>query len=155
MQNAFGVSCFKRAHNVRRQSQSPLQRHRTPQWRAVDILKNQVILTDVVNLADVRMIQGGDRPSFLLKSRTIRGFDTLNRHDAIQPRVKSLPHLPHAGRTEWREDLIRPDLIACLERHVIDSAKCNGLAANCAWITAYPDRTGVEGWATIRGEPNS
>jgi hypothetical protein len=66
----------------------------------------EVIRSDVVDLANVRMIQRGDGPCFLLESRAMATFEVLHRDDAIQAGVTSLPNLAHASRAEIRNNLV-------------------------------------------------
>ena len=87
---------------------------------------HQVIRTDVVDLADVRMIQRGDGASFLLKPRAMLALEPLDGDDAIQACVASLPDLAHAARANVRKNLIRAESVACVQRHGIQSSLSQG-----------------------------
>jgi hypothetical protein len=63
--------------------------------RARDLSRDaQRVRADVVNLADVRMIERRDRTRFLLEPRPVVALQPLDRHDTIEPCVPRLPHLP-------------------------------------------------------------
>jgi len=63
MQNAPLVRRFQRAHDMQGERESLFGAQRSLQRSAIDEFKNQVIRTDIVNLADVRMIQRRNRPA--------------------------------------------------------------------------------------------
>ena len=71
-----------------------------------------VVLADIVERADVRVIEGRDRFGFALESlaaiRVGRGFvgQNLDRDGAIEPAVFRAIHLAHAARAERRDDFI-------------------------------------------------
>ena len=64
---------------------------------ALDVLEHQVIRADVVDLADVGMIQRGDRARLLLEPRVMLALQPFDRDDAIQAGVAGFPHLAHAA----------------------------------------------------------
>ena len=123
MHHAFAVRRIERFRDLPRQPHGFLNRLRSLERIAFYVFQHQVIRSDVEDLADVRMIQGGDRASFLLKARAVLGVQPLHRHDAIQPRVPRLPHLTHAARANRREDFIRAEFVAWLKRHPVDAVK--------------------------------
>ena len=94
---------------------------RPPERLAFDVLHHQVIRTDVMERADVRMIQRGDGASFLLKTRRVLALELFNRDDTVQPRVTRLLNLAHAARTNRRKDFVRAEFVARLERHLCSS----------------------------------
>ena len=75
---------------------------------------NSVLIADIVQRADVWMIQRRDRLRFALKAATRVGIGRdvgrkdLDRHGAIEPRVARLVDLPHPARPDRRDDLVRP-----------------------------------------------
>jgi hypothetical protein len=98
MQNALTVG--DRSGDLRRQPQSFLGRYRSAERVTVQILHdhevNAIVIADVVQGADVRMIQPGDRTSFLLQALAclriighVRGQD-LDRDRTIDPGVYAL-----------------------------------------------------------------
>jgi len=44
-------------------------------------------------------------------------LELLDRHDAVEPRVASLPHLSHPACAKRREDLIGTESFTNRERH--------------------------------------
>jgi hypothetical protein len=74
MCDALLVRGFERVTYLRCDSQSFIKRHRPFGRLALDKLHHQIIRADVVNLADVGMIQRGDRFGFTLETlRELRG----------------------------------------------------------------------------------
>ena len=73
---------------------------------ALDVLHHQVIRPDVVELADMWMIQRGDGTSLVLEPLGVLGPEALDGHDTIDPRVTGLPHFAHAARAEGRDELV-------------------------------------------------
>ena len=69
---------------------------------------------DVVNRADVRVIQGGNGPRFALKPRAELGIVAeaircqLEGDNAVQTGISGFVHFAHAARTCEFEDLVRP-----------------------------------------------
>ena len=86
---------------------------------AADELEHDVgltlVLQDFVDLADVRMIQLGDRRGLaqepLLRRFVLRvvGLQRLDRDRARQLRVERLVHDAHASATDLLDDLVAPD----------------------------------------------
>ena len=79
---------------------------------AFDVLQHQVIRPDVVDLANMRMIQRRDCTRFLLESGSVLTLQLLYGDDATKTCVTCLPHFTHATGTEGREDFVRPKTIS-------------------------------------------
>jgi hypothetical protein len=85
-------------------------------------LLGAAMLADVVQGADVRVVQGGDEPRLLLKpleriaTRRTRG-EHLDRDLAVQPCVARTIHLAHAASAERRNDFIGSQTTTGDERH--------------------------------------
>jgi hypothetical protein len=62
--------------------------------RALDELHHQVVRSDVVNLANVGMIQRGDGFRFTIESLTELRGGNFDRDIAIQAWIARLPHFP-------------------------------------------------------------
>ena len=84
----------------------------------------RALAADVVQGADVRVVQGGHDPRLALEpvaelriARERVGED-LDRDRAIEPRVARLVHLAHAAGTQGGEDLIGAEVGAGSEGHV-------------------------------------
>ena len=71
--------------------------------------------TDVVERADVRMVQRGDRPRLTIESLAelrIRGErfrQDLDRDRALQPRVARSVHFTHSTGAKWSLDFVRSE----------------------------------------------
>ena len=64
-------------------------------------LRYEVVRADIVKRANVRMIQGGDGASLLLKAVREVLPGELDRDVAAQPGVARLVHLTHAAGADW------------------------------------------------------
>src|SRR4051812_22602136 len=65
------------------------------------------------------MIQRCNGPGLASEALAELGFGGLDGYDAVQPRVAGLPHFAHATCPDWREYLVRPQLIARSKRHIL------------------------------------
>src|ERR1017187_7727498 len=68
------------------------QRHRSCERPTFDVLQHQVIRPDVVDLANVPMIQRRDGTRFLLEPGSVLALQLLNGDDATKTWVACLPH---------------------------------------------------------------
>ena len=94
---------------------------------ALQVLHDEVagalLFADVVQRADVRVVETGDDARFTLEAfPRVRCLSERRREDldsdgAIQPRVTRLIHLAHAACTERRDDLVRAEKRPARERH--------------------------------------
>src|SRR5437868_14117413 len=89
-----------------------LDGQRTLERDALDVLHDQVVGSNVVERADVGMIQGRDGAGFALKTLTKLSLGNLDGHDAIKARVTSLVDVAHSARTDRSENLVRPEFVA-------------------------------------------
>jgi hypothetical protein len=82
-----------------------------------------VLVTDVEERADVRVVQGRDRlrlaiePGAELLVRREAGRQDLDRDVALEAGVAPLPDLPHPTGAQGRGDLVRPEPCAWLDCH--------------------------------------
>src|SRR5262245_30408696 len=85
-------------------------------------------LTDIVNRADVCVVECSNGPSFALESSPpIRVAGKLCGEDldgdrAIEPRVERPIDLAHAARTNQADDFIGPEAVARCQGHMSDVA---------------------------------
>ena len=113
VQDAAIVSGFQCARDLDRLADRFGCRDRTAQRRAVDVLEHEIARPDVVQLADVRMVKGRDRPRFVFEStqaiRVIghRRGENLHGDCAIKPRVAGFVDLAHPARAKERDDFVR------------------------------------------------
>ncbi len=110
-------------HDLHRQAYHLLDAERTVQRGALHVLEHQIAGADIVDLADVRMIQRRNCPRLLLEAADAirvggkRLGENLDRHVATKTRVARAIHLAHAAGADQRDDFIRADLRAQREWH--------------------------------------
>ena len=75
------------------------------------------MLADVVERADVRMVQRGNRARFTFEPFAEWSVDGFDGDDPIEPRVAGFEDFTHAARADRREDLVRPEARAGNQRH--------------------------------------
>jgi len=85
--------------------------------RPLDKLHDQVVRPDVVELADIGMIQRGDGAGFPLEALAEILVRNLDGDGAIEARVARTIHLAHTARAHGRGDLIRPQPSSGSQRH--------------------------------------
>ena len=106
VQDAAIVSRFQRARDLDRLSDRFGRRDRTAQWLAVDVLEHEIARPDVVQLADVRMVQRRDRPRFMFESaQAIRVMghwrgENFDGDVAIETRIAGAVDFAHPARAE-------------------------------------------------------
>jgi hypothetical protein len=112
MHDALIVRGFQRGRNLLRNTESFFKWNRTfsdplRQRRALDVLHDEVVRTDIVERADIGVVQSGDGAGFTFESigeLLRRNFDG---DIAAQTRVPRFPHLTHPAFTYGRGDFIR------------------------------------------------
>ena len=115
VQDAAIVSRFQRARDLDRLADCFWRRDRTAQWLAVDVLEHEIAWADVVQLADVRMVQGRDRPRFMFESaQAIRVMghwrgENFDGDVAIEARIAGSVDLAHPARAKERDDFVRAE----------------------------------------------
>src|SRR5579864_9656454 len=90
------------------------------QGRALDVLHHQVVWPDIVQGADVGMVQGRDRVRFALEALGELLVGNLDGDGAIQPRIASFVDLAHAARADGRDDLIGSQPSSSRQGHKIE-----------------------------------
>ena len=132
MNDSFGVRGFQRCRDLSRYAQG-LSRGKSVRLftgnnrSAVNALHNNVVGTDIVNLADVGVIQRRDGFGFTLKSLAELRAGNFDRDEAIQPRVLSAVHFSHAARADGREDFVRAEFVAGRKLHMTVRAESSPL----------------------------
>ncbi len=94
-----------------------IERHRTFGRFALDVLHHQVIRADVVQRANVGMIQRGDGPRLLLEALGELFVGDFDGYNAVQPRVAGLVDDTHPARADGFEDLVGSQAFANRKRH--------------------------------------
>ncbi len=88
-------------------------RERLPREVLHDKKIHAINMSDVVQTADVRMIEGGDGARLTEKTRASLGVSCrlarqqLDRYRASQPGIAGPVHVSHATTTQQRQDLVR------------------------------------------------
>lgn len=124
MDDPHGVRRAQRLGDLRAQPEGALDRQRAGGEQITQRLTLQILLHDetyagivlanVVDRCDVRMIQSRRRARLLLESRHALRLSRelrrqhLDRHLAAEARVLRQPHLPHAALAERLEDFVGP-----------------------------------------------
>ena len=103
MRDALAVSGFERGGDTQRQPDCFRRRKRAARRSALDVLHDQVIRADIVERADVGMIQRGDGAGFALEAigKLVRA--ELDRHVAIQPRYRAPSTLRPCRLCRWAQ----------------------------------------------------
>src|SRR5262249_21922535 len=87
------------------------------QCRPIDQFHHQVVGADVVNLADVGVIEGGDGADFALEpvAEVLRG--ELDGYVAAHARIVGAVDFAHAAGAEWRQDFVRSQMCSDCKLH--------------------------------------
>ncbi len=109
MQNAAPMRLFERARDRQRRSNDIVDGERAAKRLTLDVLEDEIIRTEIVELADVGMVQRRDGARLLFEPLEVIG-QPLDRDRAPQPRVAGLPHLAHAARADGRFQQVRAEL---------------------------------------------
>ncbi len=80
--------------------------------RAFDDLHYEIVGADVVQGADVRVIEGSDGSGFALESLGEAVGGNLDRDFASEARIAGAIDLAHATRADERENLVRTEFLA-------------------------------------------
>ena len=143
MQNTSGVCFFQRTGDLEGQFGHFLRRQGAAEWPAFDVLHHQVIRADVVDLANVWMIQCGDRARLLLESCAMLVLEALDRDNAIEPCVARLPHLAHAPCAEKLQDRVGPEL--CARSHFFKPAcQLETMVRGCVIALSAPGGSSIK-----------
>ena len=71
------------------------RRQRAGERKPVDQFHHQIVRPDVMDLADIRMIESRNGPRFAVKPRGESVLRNLQGNIAVQPGVARFPHFPH------------------------------------------------------------
>ena len=108
MDDPSTVGLLERACNLNRQPYGLIRRKWTLERFAFDVLHHQIIRADVIQLANMRMVQRRDRARFLLEPLAVLTLQSLHCHDAIETCVPRFPDFAHAARANWRNQHVGP-----------------------------------------------
>jgi hypothetical protein len=104
------------------------------------------VVTDIIDCADVRMIQRGNRAALTVEAHTCLRIvtqvaqDQLEGHRAVQPRVLRPIHCAHAAGAKLADDLIGAKPRSRQQDHVgyqtgtliVKHRRCRGVAGQAA-----------------------
>src|SRR5262245_53421629 len=110
MNDAFPVCGVERITNLHAIFQGLIQWQRSAKRLALDVLHDEIVRTDIIKLADMRMVQRSDCPRFSLESFAELLTRSFYGDAAMQPCVACLPHFTHSARADLRENLIRSQI---------------------------------------------
>ena len=117
VQDALRVRGVQRVGHLRGDLQHLTQRHRTVQRRPVDVFHDEIPGPDVVEHADVRVVQRGDGASLLLEALAVRAIECFDRDRAAETGVGRLVDLAHAAGADGRDDLVRTKPVTWRKGH--------------------------------------
>jgi len=119
MDDALLVGCVQRIEDLHAIFDGLLGGHRPARAVALDVLHDEVVGSDVVELADVRMVEGGDGARLALGALVVFGFGNLDRDDAVEACVARLVDLGHAALADCRQDFVGAQPGSGGERHIL------------------------------------
>jgi hypothetical protein len=96
MEDASLVRRFEGAGNLTGHAQRILDGHRTAQHVALHVLEDEIVRSDVVQLADMRMVQSRDSACFTLETIAVIGVQHLDGDRSAESSVDGSMHLAHA-----------------------------------------------------------
>src|SRR5271169_2178179 len=97
MDDVAAMRGLKSRGNLDCEAQRLFSRFAAARRLAFHVLEHQIIGSDVVDLADVGMVQSGDGPGFALEVLAVRAVEKLDGDRAIETGVARLPDLAHAA----------------------------------------------------------
>src|SRR5262249_55563271 len=116
MDNAQAVSGFESFENLQPVARGVFHRQRTANRLAFDTLHYQVAVavarSDVVQRANVRVVERGERLGLALEALAERAFDGLDGDGAIEARVARLVDLAHAALADGGKYLVWSEVVA-------------------------------------------
>ena len=109
MDDSLAVCRFERAGNLQRDPHRIGRCHGTGERRSVDVLHDQIIAADIVQGADVRVIEARDR-ACLAFDGSAGHTESLDGHDTVKPGIPGLPDVSHTARSNPGQEDVRADL---------------------------------------------
>ena len=104
MNDTLLVRGFEGGGDLAGDPQGFFEGQRPPRGFALDVLHDQVIRADVVQSADVGVIQRGHGAGFPIEALGEPFLRHLDRNQAVQPRVARLVHFAHAALADQRTE---------------------------------------------------
>jgi hypothetical protein len=124
MGDALAVRGVQRIADLRAVLQRLLDRHGPLQRRALDVFHHQVIRPDIVQSADIGVIQRRDGAGFAFETLAEGRLGDLHGDHPAEARIAGLVHFAHTPGSKRGKDFVRPESFAGRERHVRESSQC-------------------------------
>ncbi len=118
MRDALGVRGRKRIGNLDGVAAGPIERERAIQLRSLNEFHHQIIRANIVELANVGMIQRGDRSGLALEPVAVFDIKGFDGDGASQANVDGFVNLAHASSANRRKDFVRAQPFASGEGHI-------------------------------------
>jgi hypothetical protein len=109
MDDILAMCGVERVADLDGEAQRLVEWQRTAERGAIDELHDQIVRSDIVQLADMRMIQGSNRPGFTLESIAMLPLQRFDRNRSTETRVDGLVHLSHAAGANQGDEFIRSE----------------------------------------------
>jgi hypothetical protein len=118
MRDRLAMRGFKCAGQLNGGLEDEIERQRTFNFQTFDILHDDVVGADIVDLADVGMIQSGDGAGLALKSLAEFLSGSFDGNEAVEAPIASLPHFAHPTSADGGEDFVWAKFVAYGKRHM-------------------------------------
>src|SRR5215469_2633251 len=110
MSDPLLVRSFQCIGDLARDAERFLERHRAFWSIALDVLHHQVVWPDIIEMADIRMVQRSNGAGLPVEAfRELRGRN-FDGNVAAESRVAGSVDLPHSSRANRRKNLVRTEL---------------------------------------------
>ena len=115
MEDALLMSDMEGIGNLHGHARGVLRRHRPTQRRPFQEFQDEIPRPDVVNLADVRVVQRRDGARLLLEAADPVGVGVITRRQYLdgnvpaEARVVGALDLSHSAPAEQRHDVVRAE----------------------------------------------
>ena len=120
----FWWAASRASQNLRRVFDGFFDRQRAFERCTFDELHHQVVRSDIVELADVGVVEGGNGSGFVFESFVNWAWETLIATIAIEAGIAGFVDFAHAARADGRENRVGAEFVAGREeRHVKGSAQ--------------------------------
>ena len=117
MDDTFLVRGLERQCDLIGYPEGLIKSQRTPQRFAVDQFHHQIVRAHIVEVTDVRVVEGRDREGFPLEAIVELLVGRLHRDRPVQPRVARPINLTHAAFTNQGNYFIGAEARSGGERH--------------------------------------
>ena len=134
MHDAFAMRGVERVGDLHGVLQRARERQRTGELGALDVLHHQVVGADIVERADIGVIERCHGAGFTLEAVAEFGGGDFDGDGAVEARIAGLVDLAHAARSEQIQNLVGAHARAGL--HFGDLAGAERLGAAARFVLA-------------------